>query len=61
METIYNNKNMHSSLDVAKEKVGYLHLNMCSTFQSKGYNSIPKCVTGCYTLTTTWAPKQMGT
>jgi hypothetical protein len=61
MEVVFNNKNIQSSLNVVREKVGDLPLNMCSTLQNNSYNSILKYVMGYYTLTPTGAPKQMGT
>jgi len=48
-------------MNVVKEKVGNLLLNMCFALQKNSCNSIPKCVMGCYMLTSTWALKQMGT
>jgi hypothetical protein len=51
MEVVFGNKNIHLSLDVAREKVGDLPLNMCSVFQSNSYNNTLKCVVRCYTFT----------
>jgi hypothetical protein len=61
LETISTNKDIHSSLNVAREKVGDLHLNMCSTFQNNSHNNIPKCIMGYCTFIHAWALKQMGT
>ncbi len=61
MEVVFGNKNIHLSLDVAREKVGDLFLNMCSTIQNNSYDNIPKCIMGCYTFTLVGASKQMGT
>jgi hypothetical protein len=61
MEVISNNKNIHSSTSVVREKVGDLPLNMCSTLQSNSSNNIPKCIMGYYTFIPTGALKQMGT
>jgi hypothetical protein len=47
MEVMFGNKNIHLLLGVAREKVGDLSLNMCSTFQSSNSNSIPKCAMSC--------------
>jgi hypothetical protein len=60
-EIIFGDKGIHSLLNVAKEKVGDLPLDMCSTLQNNSYDNIPKCIVGYYTLTPTRAPKQMGT
>jgi hypothetical protein len=61
MEVVFNNKNIHSSTSVAREKVGDLLLNMCSTLQNNNSNNIPKCIMGYYTFIPTGALKQMGT
>jgi hypothetical protein len=61
LETIYANKDIHLSLNVVKEKVGDLHLNMCSTFQNNSCNNIPKCILSYCMFIPPWAPKQMGT
>jgi hypothetical protein len=45
-EVVANNKNIHLSSNVVKEKVGDLLLNMCSAFQSNNYDNILKCVHG---------------
>jgi hypothetical protein len=58
---VSGDKDIHLSLGVAREKVGDLHLNMCSTFQSNNYNNISKCVMGYHMFTPTRASKQMGT
>jgi len=42
-DVVSNNKNIHSSSGVVREKVGDLLLNMCFAFQSNNYNSIRKC------------------
>jgi hypothetical protein len=51
---------IHSLLGVAREKVRNFPLNMCSILQNNSYNSIPKCIVGCYMFTFTRALKQMG-
>jgi hypothetical protein len=61
LETIFGDKDIHLSLDMAREKVGDLLLNMCSTFQSNSYDSIPKCIVSFYTFTLAGGSKQMGT
>jgi hypothetical protein len=53
-KVVSSNKNIHLSLDVLKEKVGNLPLNMCSVFQSNSYNNIPTCVMNYYMFTSTW-------
>jgi hypothetical protein len=49
-EVIFDDKDIHSSLGVAKEKVGDLLLNMCSTFQINNYDNILKCIMGYCTF-----------
>jgi hypothetical protein len=61
MEAISANKNIHSLLNVVREKVGAFSLNMCFTLQNNSYNSILKCVVGYCTLIPTRVSKQMGT
>ncbi len=61
LKTISSDNNMHLSLNMMKEKVGDLLLNMHFALQSSSCNSILKCVMGYYMFTTTRAPKQMGT
>jgi hypothetical protein len=46
LEVVFGDKEIHSLLGVAKEKVGNLPLNMCSTLQNNSCNNIPKCVMG---------------
>jgi len=53
-KVVSSNKNIHLSLDVLKEEVGNLPLNMCSVFQSNSYNNIPTCVMNYYMFTSTW-------
>jgi hypothetical protein len=60
-EIIFGDKDIHLLSGVVKEKVGDLPLNMCSTLQNNNYNSISKCVMGCYAFILERAPKQMGT
>jgi hypothetical protein len=60
LETIYANEDIHSSSNVAREKVWDLHLNMCSTFQNNSRDNIPKCIMGYYMFIPAWASKQMG-
>jgi hypothetical protein len=45
-KVVSSDKDIHSLLGVAKERVGDLHLNMCSTLQSNSCDNIPKCVMG---------------
>jgi hypothetical protein len=49
-EVVFNDNDSHSSLNVAREKVGDLLLNMHSTLQNNSCNNISKCTVGCYTL-----------
>jgi hypothetical protein len=49
-EAISSDKDIHSLLGVAKEKVEDLPLNMCSTFQSNSCENISKFVAGCCTF-----------
>jgi hypothetical protein len=44
-------------LNVAREKVGDLFMNMCSILQSNSYNNILKCIMGYCLLTPIGAPK----
>jgi hypothetical protein len=60
-EIVFGDKDIHSSVGVAREKVGDLLLNMCSTLQTNSYDNIPKCIMGYYTFIHVRAPKQMGT
>jgi hypothetical protein len=60
-KVVSSDNDIHLSSNVTKEKVGDLPLNMCSILQNNSYDSIPKCVMGCCTLTPIGAPKQMGT
>jgi hypothetical protein len=46
LEVVFGDKDIHLLLGVAKEKVGDLPLNMCSTLQNNSCNNIPKCVMG---------------
>jgi hypothetical protein len=57
LEAISKNKDIHFSSDVAKEKVGDLLLNMCSTLQNNSYKSILKYMMGYYTFTPAKTPK----
>jgi hypothetical protein len=45
-EVVFRDKDIQSLLDVAKEKVGELPLNMCATFQNNSYNNILKYIVG---------------
>ncbi len=47
---ISHDKDIHLSLGVARENVGNLLMNMCSTLQNNSYNSIPKLIVGCCTF-----------
>jgi hypothetical protein len=58
-KVVSNYKNIHSLSGVAKENVGNLLLNMCSTYQNNSCDNILKCIMGCCMLTLTRASKQM--
>jgi hypothetical protein len=45
-KAVFRDKDIHSLLDVAREKVGELLLNMCATFQNNSYNNILKYIVG---------------
>ncbi len=60
LKVIYGDKDIHSSLGVAREKVGDL-MNMSSIFQNNSCDSILKCIMGYCMFTRIGAPKQMGT
>jgi hypothetical protein len=60
-EAVFCDKDNYSLLNVTKEKLGDLPLNMCSTFQNNSYDNISKCIMGYCTLTSIVALKQMGT
>ncbi len=49
-KAIFDDKDIHSLLGVAKEKVEDLPLNMYSTFQNNSCDSISKCIVGYCTL-----------
>jgi len=55
LKTISNDDNIHSSLYMAREKVGNLFVYMSSTFWCDGCNGILKCIMGCSAFTPTWA------
>jgi hypothetical protein len=57
----FSNDDICSLLGVAREKVGNLPLNMCSTFQNNSHDNISKCIMGYCTFTSIGALKQMGT
>jgi hypothetical protein len=59
-KAISGDKDIHSSLGVAREKVGDF-VNMCSILQSNTCDSILKCIMGYYMFIPIGAPKQMGT
>jgi hypothetical protein len=61
VEVVSGNKNIYSSLSVAKDKAKDLLLNMCSILQSNSYNNITKCVVGYCMFIPIRASKQMGT
>jgi len=61
MKIVSSNKNIHSLLGAAREKVGDLPLNMCFALQNNSYNNILKCIVSCCTVTPTRASKQMNT
>jgi len=58
-KVVSNDKDIHSSSGVMREKVGNLPLNMWSTFKNNSCNSIPKCIMGHCMFTLVKAPKQM--
>jgi hypothetical protein len=60
-KAVFGDKDIHSSASVAKEKVGDLLVNMCSTLQSNSYDSTPKRIVGYFMFIPTKAPKKMGT
>ncbi len=60
LEIVFGDKDIHSSSAIAREKVGNLLLNMCSTLQSNSYDSILKCIMGCCVFILARALKQMG-
>jgi hypothetical protein len=57
LEVVSKNKDIHFSSDVAKEKVGDLLLNMCSTFQKNRCENILKYMIGCCTFILAKPPK----
>jgi hypothetical protein len=59
-KVVFGNKNIHSSSNVLREKVGDLYLNMCFVFQSSSYNNIPTCVVNYCMFTPIGVLKQMG-
>jgi len=61
VQVISNDKDIHSSLNVAKEKVRDLLLNMCSILQNNNYDNVLKCIVGCFTFIPVRASKQMDT
>lgn len=61
MEVVSGNKNIYSSLSVAKDKARDLLLNICSILQSNSYNDITKCVVDYCMFIPIRASKQMGT
>jgi hypothetical protein len=60
-EVVYDDKDIHPSSSVVKEKVGDLPLNMCSILQNNSCNSILKCIMGYCMFIPTKTLKQMGT
>jgi hypothetical protein len=61
LKVVFSDEDIHSSLDVAKEKVWNLPLKMCSIIQNNSYDSILKCIVGCCTFNPIRALKKMGT
>ncbi len=59
-KVVFGDKDIHSLLGVAKEKVGDLPLNMCSIFQNNNWNNILKCVVGYCTFTPAKGTKANG-
>jgi len=60
LEVVFNDKNIHLSLGVAREKVKNLPLNMCSILQINSYDNIPNCIVSYCMFIPIGAPKQMG-
>jgi hypothetical protein len=60
-KVVSSDKDIHSSLGVARKKVGDFPLSMCSILQNNSCNSILKCIVGYCMFTLLKAPKQMGT
>jgi len=58
-QVIFGDKDIHLLLNVAREKVGDLPLDMCSTLQNNSYDNISKCIMGYYMFIPTRAPNQM--
>jgi hypothetical protein len=61
LKAIYGDKNIHSLMGVAKEKVGDLLLNMCVILQSNSCDNISRCFMDYCTFIYIWALTQMGT
>ncbi len=61
LKAISDDKDIHSSSGVMKEKVRNLYLNMFSILQSNNCDDIPKCIVDYCTFTPAKALKQMGT
>jgi len=61
LKAIFGDKNIHSLMGVAKEKVGDLPLNMCAILQSNNCDNISKCIMGYCTFIYKRHPTQMGT
>ncbi len=61
LEVVSSDKDIHLLSNVAREKVGDIFLNMCSTFESNSCDIISKCIVGYCTLILVRALKQMGT
>jgi hypothetical protein len=61
VEVVFSDKDIHSSSNVVKEKVGNFHLNMCSTIQNNNCDNTLKCIMRFCTFIPIRAPKQMDT
>jgi len=60
-KVVYDNRDIHSSLGVARKKVGDLFLNMCFILQNNNCNTILKCIVHYYKFTLIGTLKQMDT
>jgi hypothetical protein len=60
LKVVFNDKDIHLSLGVTREKVRDLPLNMCSILQINSYDNIPNCIMGYCMFIPVRAPKQMG-
>jgi MinD superfamily P-loop ATPase len=61
LEVVSSDKDIHSLLGVAKEKVEDFLLNMCSNLKNNSCNNMLKCIVGYCMFTSVGALKQVGT